>query len=237
MGVRRSAQRVLVGLLIALAHSMTSAQSGVLFIPSTTIQDRRTFHLSLETYHHFDRLQKGGFQSVGPAVVYGLSKDVELGLNYYATRTADGWYHHAEPHIKWRVHNNDDAGTAVAFGALAFVPLNKRSVSKDSVQLYAVASKQFKRAGELKVTGGFYGVATSDNDYGTRGGIMAGVEKPITKKLTILADWTSGNNALGTSNVGLSYKTKESQTLTFAYSFGNTGRGNNFFSAYYGIVF
>jgi hypothetical protein len=237
MGVRRFPLRVLVALLIALFPSITSAQSGVLFIPSTTIQDRRIFHLSLETYHHFGRLQKGGFQSLGPAAVYGLSNDVELGLNYYATRTADGWNHHAEPHIKWRIHNNEDSGAAVALGALAFIPLNKRSITKDAVQLYAVASKQFKRTGELKVTGGFYGVATSDDDYGSKGGVMACVEKPITKKLANLADWTSRNNALGTSNLGLSYKTKESQTLTFAYSFGNTGRGNNFFSAYYGISF
>lgn len=225
-------------LVLALASGVSAwAQSGVVFIPSTHTQEKGKFHLSLETYHHFGRYEKGGFQSYGPALVYGVSKNVEAGINYYSTRNADGWTHLVEPNVKWRVHNNDDKGTAVAFGVLAFIPLNRRSELKDAAQFYAVASKVFKNAGELKLTGGVYAVATADRDFGTKTGVMAAVEKPITKKLSAMADWTSGNNALGTSNIGLSYKTKELQTLTFAYSFGNTGRGNNFFSAYYGIIF
>lgn len=228
---------LLIALVLVTSAIVATAQSGVLFIPSTSTQDKGTFHLSLETYHHFDRYEKGGFQSYGPAMVYGLSKNVEAGLNYYATRNADGWAHHIEPHIKWKVYEKEDTGTAVAFGMLAFVPLNKRSISQDAAQFYAAASKQFKTAGDLKITGGLYTVATGDDEFGTRSGVMAGIEKPISNRFSVVADWTSGNNSLGTSNIGLSYKAKESQNLTFAYSIGNTGRGNNFFSAYYGINF
>ncbi len=111
-----------IALVLATSAIVATAQSGVLFIPSTSTQDKGTFHLSLETYHHFDRYKKGGFQSYGPAMVYGLSKNVEAGLNYYSTRNADGWAHHIEPHIKWKVYEKEESGTAVAFGMLAFVP-------------------------------------------------------------------------------------------------------------------
>jgi len=212
-------------------------QSGVIFIPSTHTQDKNTFHLSLETYMHFDKYSKGGFQSYGPSLVYGVSKNVEVGMNYYLTRDIDGTSHLIEPNFKIRAYNNEENGVAIAVGTLAFVPLNKRSANRSSAQLYANASKHFKTAGDLKITGGRYTVITGDDAYGDKTGAIVGIEKPLNEKFTVLADWTSGSNALGSSNIGLNYKTRETRSLTVAYSFGNSGRANNFLSIYYGITF
>jgi hypothetical protein len=222
---------------IAAFAVMAAGQSGLIFIPSTHTQDKGTFHLSLETYMHFDKYSKGGFQSYGPSLVYGVSKNVEVGMNYYLTRDIDGTTHEIEPHFKIKAYDNEDNGVAIAVGTLAFIPLNKRSTNRSSAVLYANTSKQFKTAGDLKITGGIYTVFTGDDAYGDKAGAIVGIEKPLGERFTALADWVSGNNRLGSSSIALSYNTRKTQVLTVAYSFGNTGRGNNILSAYYGITF
>ncbi len=103
--------------------------------------------------------------------------------------------------------------------------------------LYANASKTFDAANGLRLTGGIYKIAGGDDDFGTKTGALVGVEQPITKKLTLLADWTSGKNKLGYSNIGFGYEVGRSQYFAIAYSFGNTGRANNFLSAFYIFTF
>ena len=80
-------------------------------------------------------------------------------------------------------------------------------------------------------------MANTEQDFGTRTGALVGLEQPITDKLTLLADWTSGKNRFGYSNIGFGYGIKKSQNLSVAYTFGNSGRGNNFLSVFYGFNF
>ena len=80
-------------------------------------------------------------------------------------------------------------------------------------------------------------MAHTEPDFGTKMGVLVGFEQPIIQKLTLLADWTSGKNRLGHSNVGFGYEVNKSQYLAVGYTFGNSGRGNNFLSAFYGFTF
>ena len=67
--------------------------------------------------------------------------------------------------------------------------------------------------------------------------MLAGYEQPLTKKLSFVTDWVSGNNNLGyvTSGAGFTFSPKNN--IYAGYSFGNHGRGNNSFSVYYGHTF
>ena len=89
----------------------------------------------------------------------------------------------------------------------------------------------------MRLTGGIYRVVNTEQDFGTKTGALVGFEQPITEKFTLLADWTSGKNRLGHSNVGFGYEVNKSQYLVIGYTFGNSGRGNNFLSAFYGFTF
>jgi hypothetical protein len=212
------------------------AQSGVFFIPSTDTQETKSLHVTLESYSHFAAYRNGGLQSYGPSIVYGLRKNVEVGVNYYFTYDADGGAHELQPNIKWKAYDNEKNGVAIAVGAVGFVPLNKKMGDRTTAQIYANASKTFSSANELRFTGGVYGVANAAGDYGTKSGVMLGVEQPITNKFKLLADWTSGKNSLGYSNLGFSLDVKKSQNLSIAYTIGNSGRRNNFLSIHYGFT-
>ncbi|MBL8182981.1 MAG: hypothetical protein JNL64_15390 [Blastocatellia bacterium] len=228
----------LVRIAVALAaFGLTaSAQSGVFFIPSTDTQEKKTLHVTLETYSHFAKYRDGGFQSYGSAIVYGVRKDVEVGVNYYFTLDADGSAHELQPNIKWKAYEGEKNGIAVAVGTVAFIPLNENAGDRATAQFYVNASKRFESAKDLRLTGGLYGVANANGNYGSKSGVMLGVEQPITSKLRFIADWTSGKNSLGYSNVGFSLDLKRSQNLSVAYTIGNFGRRNNFLSIHYGFT-
>ena len=104
--------------LILLLNGSLLGQSSILFVPTTDTQEKKSLYLSLESYAHFDKYEKGGFQTYGPSVVYGVSKNVEIGLNYYFTDDVDGSGHELQPNIKWKAYENADKGVAVAVGSV-----------------------------------------------------------------------------------------------------------------------
>jgi len=89
----------------------------------------------------------------------------------------------------------------------------------------------------MTVTGGVYTVLGGSRDYGTKTGVMLGVVQPIHNRVSFVADWFSGQNRLGYSSAGLNFNITKRQYLLTGYSFGNSGRGNNAFAAYYGVTF
>jgi hypothetical protein len=230
-------QFVFAALLLKAWVLTIVAQSAVFFVPSTDIQEKKTIYFEADAFAHFDSYENGGFQSYGPSIAYGLSKNVEIGVNYYFTNDIDGSAHELQPNIKWKAYNNDNNGVAVAVGSVVFVPLNDVAGTKTSAMFYANASKTFKSAKDMRLTGGVYTMANTDDEFGTKTGVLVGIEQPITEKLTLLADWTSGKNRLGYSNIGFGYEVKKSQYLAAGYTFGNSGRGNNFLSVFYGFTF
>lgn len=230
-------QTALILAFVGFFSAVGFAQSSVIFVPSTDTQDRRSFYLSLESYAHFAEYENGGFQSYGPSVVYGVAKNLEVGLNYYFTRDESGPANELQPNIKWRPYNNEEKGVAVAVGSLLFVPLNHNAGDRTSAMIYANASKTFKSVKELRLTGGIYRQVNGGDDFGTKTGVLVAVEQPIAEKFSLLADWTSGQNRLGYSNIGFNYGIGKSQDVTVAYTIANSGRGNNFLSVFYGFNF
>lgn len=213
------------------------AQSSIFFVPSTDTQEKKSAYLSLESYAHFNRYENGGFQTYGPSLVYGVSKNIEIGANYYFTHDVEGSSSELQPNIKLKIYDNDNKGVAVSTGTVLFIPLNDFDEARTTAMVYAVASKTFRSARELRLTGGVYRQINGGGTFGTKTGALIGVEQPITDRLSFIADWTTGNNRLGYSNIGFDYGIKKSQYLNIGYSFGNSGRANNFLSVFYGFNF
>ena len=212
----------------------TVAQTAIFNAPSTDTQDADTTNISADFSAHFASYRKGGFVTYGPSMIHGLRDDLELGLNLYLTRHEGPDAAELQPHIKWRFLDEDKAGIAVAVGSVLFLPLNDAAGPRPQLAIYANAARSFK---DLRLTVGAYHVATTEEGFGNRSGAFAGLEKPLNDKITIVADWISGNNKLGHGTAGLRYAVNSAQTLELGYSFGNTRYGNNYLSAFYSFDF
>lgn len=236
--IKMVAQRILYGCLtLCCAVSVDLAQTAIINVPTSDTLSKKSLYIEADFFAHFDSYQKGGFQQSGSTIVYGLSDDVEIGVNLFVLRDGNSPQVELQPNIKWRFYKNDKSGITASTGTLIFIPLNKAAGNQTSAMFYANATKTIASANEMKLTGGIYTMAGTEQGFGTKTGVMTGLEQPVTKKVTLLADWFSGKNRFGYSTVGLGYELPKKQYIATAYSFGNSGRGNNYFTAIYSITF
>jgi hypothetical protein len=66
---------------------------------------------------------------------------------------------------------------------------------------------------------------------------MLGLEQPLTKRISFVTDWSSGNNDYGYLVVGTGITLSPKSFLYTGYNFGNQGRGNNYLGIFYGYTF
>jgi hypothetical protein len=88
-----------------------------------------------------------------------------------------------------------------------------------------------------RFTGGGYALLHANEDERTKAGAIIGYEQPLAKKVSLIIDWSSGDNRLGYVSSGLSFVTSKQSALTTGYTIANHGRGKNALFAYYGIQF
>jgi len=222
---------------VLTASFAAQAQSTIFNIPSTDVMGESRFYVEADFIAHFDKWSKGGFQSYGYRTVYGVRKKLEVGVNFFYTRNGSTSPKELQPNFKYKIYDKEKYGVAVSAGAQFFVPLNKSAGNRLISMFYSNASKVIKQTGETRVTGGFYTIAGANRDFGTKNGALVGVEQPIKGKLAFTADWYSGKNRLGYSAAGFSYSFTKRQFFQVGYNFGNSGRANNAFSAFYGFTY
>ena len=126
---------------------------------------------------------------------------------------------------------------AAAAGGIAFIPVTERSSVHDRGMAYAVVSKNIKGSCGPQVTLGSYILIGSFEEGTSKRGLLLGYEQPLSKRLTFLADWSSGNNDYGYMAVGASITLSPKSVLYGGYNIGNQGRGNNFVGLYYAFTF
>lgn len=228
---------VFICLSIACSCLTTSAQSTIFNIPSTDVMGEKRFYIEADFIAHFDKWSKGGFQTYGYRTVYGVRRKLEVGVNFFYTRNGSVSLKELQPNLKYKVLDKEKYGLAVATGVQFFVPLNRSAGNRTFGMFYSNASKTFKRTGQTRLTGGFYKIFGANRNFGTKNGALLGIEQPIFGKLAFTGDWYSGKNRFGYSTAGLSYSFAKRQFFQVGYNFGNTGRGNNTFSAFYGLTY
>jgi hypothetical protein len=237
-----SKQRVIVfalsviGAFAVLQGQTSFAQSTIFNIPTTDAVAPKKVYFEFDFVSHLESHDKGGFQTYIPRVVVGVGKDVEVGLNVAATNSAAPTVVYAQPNIKWRFYANDDGGMAMSAGAFAFTPLKDRSANDSFGFFYSNVSKKFKGSYGPRFTVGGYGIAGLNTDV-DKGGAMVGYDQPVASKVSFVTDWFSGRNRFGYVTPGFSFALPKNQLINIGYSFGNYGRKNNAFFAYYGVTF
>ena len=228
---------VFLTLFFIAANSAMQAQSTIFNIPSTDVMGEKRFYVEADFIAHPDKFDKGGFQTFGYRTVYGIRKKLEVGINFFYTRNGFNSPKELQPNLKYKVYEKEKYGVAVSTGAQFFVPLNKSAGNRAFGMFYSNASKIIKKTGETRLTGGFYTIVGAQRDFGTKNGAIVGIEQPIKGKLGFTADWYSGKNRLGYSAAGLTYSFTKRQFVQAGYNFGNSGRGNNALSVFYGFTY
>jgi hypothetical protein len=224
-------------LVLLSTAGIAAAQSTVFNIPSTDVQSPGKVYLEADFIIHFGSLREGGYQELGPRVVLGLPGNMEVGVNAFYTRAIPGEPIQVEPNFKWQFYSNEKLGIAFATGVLVSTPVTRRSQGSTFAQLYAVGSKSFEGTYGPRVTFGGYRLVGSLEDDIDKTGVMLGLEQPLTKKISFVTDWSSGNNDYGYLTVGTGITLTPKNLLYSGYSFGNQGRGNNYLGIFYGYTF
>jgi hypothetical protein len=221
------------------AHQQVMAQSTIMNTPSTGVVDARQVYLEMDFLTNYAWQREGSFQNYIPRAVVGVGGNVEVGVNVSYTHISDSESQPIEvqPNIKWQVYSSESNGTAIAVGCILYAPITHRTGTNTLGQCYSVASKQLPGRFGPRFTGGPYVLIGAGEDERTKVGATIGYEQPLTKKISFLVDWSSGDNRFGYLSPGLSFTTSSNSALTTGYTIANHGRGKNALFAYYGIQF
>ena len=177
-------------------------------------------------------------QNYLPRALVGLGHNLEAGVNVSYTRVPGGGEPiEVQPNIKWQFHRNEEMGTAIAVGCLLFAPVTHRAGTNLLGQCYLAGSKNLKGRLAPRLTGGVYVLMNAKDDDRTEIGAIVGYEQPLSKKLSFIVDWSSGDNRLGYVSPAFYFATSSNSGLSIGYTIANHGRGKNAPFAYYGIQF
>lgn len=225
------------GACLLASLSSVAAQSTIFNVPSTDVQSPGKVYLEADFIMHYASYRDGGFQTYGPRVVVGLPGNTEVGVNVWYTRARPGQPIDIQPNFKWRFYENEKLGLAFAAGVVVSTPITRRSQGSTYGQVYAVGSKTFPGTYGPRVTFGGYRLVGSFDDGTDKSGVILGLEQPVTRKVSFVTDWYSGNNDYGYVIAGAGITLSPKSTFYAGYNFGNHGRGNNSLGAFYSYEF
>jgi hypothetical protein len=248
----------LPGILFALViwSAETRAQSTIFNIPTTDTVAKGKAYAEFDFMPQIPGTDNSRLYMFNPRIVIGAPHNIEFGFNVpvYHLRGSDftSTNGYVQPNIKWKFYDNEDAGVAMAGGALWNIPVNNRGGQDAWGILYALVSKKIKRGdyGPRFHVGPYGIVDANDKPFeggvsfvGTKGGAILGYEQPISSRISIVADWFSGKNNIGYFTPGVSITLPKSSLLNVGYSIGNdnwahdNATRNRFLFVYYGITF
>jgi hypothetical protein len=228
---------VILGLLVVFNRE-APGQSTILNVPSTDVMARGQLYVEADLISHATSLKESGFLWYGPSVIYGLGRNVEVGINAYTIKDASPTTSiELQPNVKWKCFDNEDNGVSVAAGALMFLPLTNRNETTTAGMFYGVVSKKVNKEFGPRFTTGAYVLVGRREETKSKAGPLVGYEQPLGRRLTFMADWYVGRNQMGYVSGGFGLTLTKNSALYASYNFGNEGRGNNWLGVYYGITF
>lgn len=233
---------VLLGITCFFAFAIQSnvlAQSAIVNAPSTDVVARKKLYVEMDfiTNYAWQR-DDSRFANYLPRAVVGIGHNVEVGANVSYTRVPGGGAPiELQPNLKWQFYSNEGTGVAAVVGCIWFVPVTHRSGTNTFGQCYSLASKKFNGTYGPRFTGGGYGLIGANNEQRTKAGAIVGYEQPLSSKVGLIIDWSSGQNRFGYVSPALNFVFPHNGNLSAGYAIANHGRGNNNLFLYYGQQF
>jgi hypothetical protein len=251
--------RILAQLLFLILIAFSSqvlAQSTIFNIPTTDTVTKGKGYAEFDFLPQVPGTDGSRTYAYNPRLVVGVSGKIEVGVNFPTYNTRGSGFSetnaYIQPNAKWRLYENEKAGVAVAVGGLLNTPINNRNVQDSWGLLYGLVSEKIKAGGySPRFHAGFYGVVSANQNpangpvsfLGPRAGAIMGYEQPVSKKVSIVADWFSGKNNLGYLTPGISITLPKNGLLNAGYSVGNDSWANSnatrnrYVFLYYGVTF
>ncbi len=213
------------GLIAALsAAESLRAQETVFDVPSADILDKGKIYGELDgTVRPVDPIE-----TFTPRVVIGIGHQIEIGVNFDGLTTPVTGELELSPTIKWRLWNRANCGCSFYVGDDLFFPVRQRTYNTGNYS-YAAFAKQWKHG--TRVTAGAYDFTKNVVALANRAGGQFTFEQTVTSRLTLAAEWYTGDHAAGYVNPGAIIKITSKLTGYAAYQIGNAGvtKGNHQF--------
>jgi len=221
------------GILLTLLCGMGSqarAQQTIFNVPTTDVLDRGKVYAELDaSFKPNDSEAVSRFSSFVPRVVVGAGGRVEVGLNVTGNIRPGPDSTTLVPVIKYKFYDGKENGFAVAGGDHLFIPVRNRAYDAGNY-VYLEFSKTFRKSG-TRLTAGGYDFTRNVVAAANRAGGQFGFEQPVSKTVTLAADWFTGRHAAGYFTPGVVFKAGKKTTGYAGYSIGNQNpqNGNHFF--------
>lgn len=203
-------------LLLALVVTKAQAQETVFNVPNADILDRGQVYVEFDfAYRQFDDVK--GYT---PRAVVGIGHRIEIGVNINNVVQSGPSQATITPTMKWKIYSGKENGWAFLVGDNLFIPVQNRTY-KAGVWTYAEFAKTLRTKTRLTAGGYFFSrnVVASTN----RGGGQFAIEQPVESRVTLAADWFTGNQSFGYVTPGVVIKLNNNWTWYIGYQIGNAG--------------
>jgi hypothetical protein len=207
---------LLVLLLAAFPFCRAYGQQTVFDVPSADVLDKGKVYGELDgTVRVVDPLA-----TFTPRVVVGLGHHIEAGMNFNGLSAPALGELDVSPTVKWQVWKGQTSGLSFYVGDDLFFPVHNRTYDAGNY-FYASFAKEWKHGTRIGLGG--YDFTRNVVASGNRAGGQFTFEQRVNNRLTLAAEWYTGNNAVGYVNPGAIIKATSKLTLYAAYQIGNAG--------------
>jgi hypothetical protein len=207
-------------------------QQTVFNVPSGDVLERGKAYGEVDfTYKHSD-----GSTGYTPRIVVGVGHRIEVGLNVNGIGSPADLQTTLTPTIKWKAYDGGNNGWAFLAGDDLLFPVQNRTYDAGNY-VWGEFTKTWR--GQTRVTLGAYEFTPKVVASGHRAGGQFAIEQPVAKRVTLAADWYTGDHSLGYVTPGIIVKLNSKLTWYGSYQIGNRGGldGNHQFLAELGWNF
>jgi hypothetical protein len=190
------------------------SQETVFNVPSADVLDPGGVYFEFDATY----MPRSAARSFTPRTVVGIGRQIEIGLNINGLSAPGEPRATLTPTIKWKAYDGRKNGWAFLIGDDLFIPVQNRSYRVGNYT-YAECTKTWRT--NTRATFGAYAFTKHVVASGNRAGGQFAIEQPMTKRLTLAADWYTGDQDLGYVSPGIIFKATSRLTLYGTYQIGN----------------
>lgn len=219
-------------LLVVFPVCGAYGQETVFDVPSADILDKGKVYGELDgTLRPVDFLA-----TFTPRIVVGIGHGIEVGVNIDGLSAPGLDALEISPTVKWRLWKAKTSGWSFFVGDDLFFPVHRRTYDAGNY-VYASFAKEWKHG--TRISFGANDFTRNVVAKANRAGGQFTFEQLINRRLTLAAEWYTGNNSVGYVNPGAIIKLNSKLTLYAAYQIGNAGvtAGNHQFLWEFGYNF
>jgi hypothetical protein len=205
-------------LLLLIVFPVCSAygQETVFDVPSADILDKGKVYGELDgTVRVVEPMA-----TFTPRVVVGIGRGIEVGVNFDGPSTPELGETSISPTIKWRLWRAKSSGWSFLVGDDLFFPVYHQTYNVGNYA-YASFAKEWKHGTRIGL--GAYDFTRKVVANANRAGGQFTFEQVINKRVTLAAEWYTGNTSAGYVNPGAIIKLTSKLTFYAAYQIGNAG--------------